>query len=154
VSTVVHAPTCRALVSLPGRGVRCTCGADPDDPADPEGCEVCGAVFGIELGIWSYRTVIDQPVRGRKHVITCQSPSCIRRAGMMRALCRQRAQPEPADPMTALDRVFALTAEVLSNAAAGRPSGRVLLERDRLLWSLSEDDRRLYFAWAEQELPS
>jgi hypothetical protein len=44
--------------------------------------------------------------------------------------------------------------QILANVAARRPSGSTLLERDRLLWSLPEDERRLYFAWAAQERPS
>lgn len=56
--------------------------------------------------------------------------------------------------MSDLERVFELTGQILANMAAGRPSGRVLLERDRLLWALPEAERRLYFAWADQELPS
>jgi hypothetical protein len=57
-------------------------------------------------------------------------------------------------PVADLERVFTLTGQIPANVAAGGPSGRVLLERDRLLWSLPEDERRLYFAWADQERPS
>jgi hypothetical protein len=56
--------------------------------------------------------------------------------------------------MTDLERVFALTGQILANVVARRSSGRTLLERDRLLWSLAEAERRLYFAWAAQGRPS
>lgn len=142
-----------------GRGARCAVNAVP---ADPECCEVCNQVF--EGAVWRYTVAIDRPVHGRQSVITCQSPSCIRSA--TRGL-EERAYPpmftltldtgadQPSAPPTSdLERVFAMTAQILENSAAGRASGRVLLERDRLLWSLSEAERRLYLAWAEQENPS
>lgn len=56
--------------------------------------------------------------------------------------------------MSDLDRVFTLTGEIMAKFEAGRPSYRVLLERDRLLWTLPDSERRLYFAWADQEHPS
>lgn len=56
--------------------------------------------------------------------------------------------------MTDLERVFALTGQVLANIDAGRTSGRRILERDRLPWTLPENERRLFLAWAAQERPS
>lgn len=56
--------------------------------------------------------------------------------------------------MTDLERVFSLTGQVLANIAAGRTSGRMILERDRLLWTLPDNERRLFLAWAAQERPS
>lgn len=50
-----------------------------------------------------------------------------------------------------LDRVFALTGQIMERMGRQTSCAMLMIERDRLLWQqCSDDERRLYFAWADQ----